>query len=96
VALRKRFAGMSPAQVQWTFRHRFADLQAEETGKAKVVARETVQVPAGSSDCLRTEAEATVARRTNPEQRTWTRWYCPEIKWTAKETLVEWAGNPSR
>jgi hypothetical protein len=37
-----------------------------------------------------------VAHRANSQQRTWTRRYCPEIKWIAEETLVKWAGYPPR
>jgi hypothetical protein len=72
---------------EWAVGRKFANPGTAETGKAKVVAYEAVTVPAGTFQCYRIEAEASQASREAKENRTWKRWYCPEVKWFAKEVL---------
>ncbi len=83
---------------EWPVARRFANPSTSETGKAKVVAQEQVTVPAGTFQCWRVEAEASLVNKTYSERRIWTRWYCPEVKWIAKEiveTTVFNPGNPA-
>ena len=72
---------------EWPMGRKFANPGIAETGKAKVVAYESITVPAGTFQCYRIEAEASQASREAKENRTWKRWYCPEVKWFAKEVL---------
>jgi len=72
---------------EWSVARRFPNPNTSETGKAKVVAQEQITVPAGTFQCWRIEADASLVNRTNSERRVWTRWYCPEVKWIAKEIL---------
>lgn len=71
----------------WSFSRKFANPGTAEEGKAKVVAFESLTVPAGTFQCYRVEAEASLTNKAYKENRTWTRWYCPDVKWMAKETL---------
>ena len=60
---------------------------ARENGEAKVVAYESITVPGGTFDCYRIDAQSTVSVRAYNAHRQWSRWYCPAIKWIAKEQL---------
>ena len=71
----------------WTFSRKFANPGTAEEGKAKVVAFESLTVPAGTFQCYRVEAEASLTNKAYKENRMWVRWYCPDVKWIAKETL---------
>jgi hypothetical protein len=72
---------------EWEMSRKFPNPQTEEAGKAKVVAFETITVPAGTFQCYRIEAEAWTTNRSARERRSWKRWYCPDVKWIAKELL---------
>ena len=83
---------------EWSVARRFPNPNTSETGKAKVAAYEQITVPAGTFQCWRIEADASLVNRTNSERRVWTRWYCPEVKWIGKEvveTTINNRGNPS-
>lgn len=67
---------------------------AREKGEVKVVAYESISVPAGTFDCYRIDAEATTAARAYKAQRRWSRWYCPAIKWIGKQHLETNIFNP--
>ena len=76
-------------------------LTGEESGTARVVALETLQVPAGTFQFFRVEAEGTQAANrthtTNTIVHFWKRRYCPEVKWIGKEIAEErrsWAIPP--
>jgi len=71
----------------WTFSRKFANPGTSEEGKAKVVALESLAVPAGNFQCYRVEAEATLTNKAYRENRVWVQWYCPDVKWIAKQTL---------
>ena len=88
-AERVRVLGKYPLKVgdAWTFSRKFPNPGVAEEGKAKVVALESLTVPAGTFQCYRVEAEASLTNKAYKENRTWVRWYCPEVKWIAKETL---------
>jgi hypothetical protein len=79
---------------EWSLSRKFANPGTGETGKAKVVAYEAVTVPAGNFQCYRVEADATLTNKTYYETRKWVRWYCPEVKWIAKETVETKTYNP--
>jgi hypothetical protein len=79
---------------EWSLSRNFANPGTGETGKAKVAAYEAVTVPAGTFQCYRVEAEATLTNKTYYETRRWVRWYCPEVKWIAKETVETKTYNP--
>jgi len=79
---------------EWVLSRKFANPSTGETGKAKVVAYEAVTVPAGTFQCYRVEADATLTNKTYTETRKWVRWYCPDVKWIAKETVETKTYNP--
>jgi hypothetical protein len=62
------------------------DTWREQVG-ARVVARETVNVTAGTFDCLRVEAHVRVAVKAFGQDAVHTRWYCPAVRWFAKERV---------
>jgi len=72
---------------EWEMSRKFPNPGIAEIGKARVVAFETITVPAGTFQCYRVEAEASLVSRTAKEDRSWKRWYCPDIRWIAKEVL---------
>jgi len=78
----------------WTFTKKFDSQLFEEHGKASVTAYESITVPAGTFECFRVEAEAYNSYKVNSEYRVWTRWYCPKVKWMAKERLMISINNP--
>jgi ribosomal protein S28E/S33 len=81
----------------------FHDIQLTEASLSKlphckVVAIESITVPAGTFQCYRIEANSSQGGRQDSTQRSWVRWYCPEVKWMAKEiveTIVFSRSNPS-
>jgi hypothetical protein len=83
---------------EWSIARKFANPSVSENGKAKVVAIESVTVPAGTFQCYRIEASSSQGGRQDSTQRSWIRWYCPEVKWIAKEiveTVVFSRSNPA-
>jgi hypothetical protein len=60
---------------------------------------ETITVPAGTFSCYRVEASRTYVNRTyTSNMHRSTRWYCPEVKWIAKEiveTTTRSTSNPA-
>jgi hypothetical protein len=72
---------------EWSIARKFANPNLTEDGKAKVVAVEEITVPAGKYQCYRIEAKTSQSGKQNSWQRSWIRWYCPEVKWFAKEIL---------
>jgi hypothetical protein len=72
----------------WTSSLTFTNPNWGETGQGKVVAYEMLDVPAGKYQCYRVEAESTYGSKYYTEYRVWTRWYCPEVKWFAKQILM--------
>jgi hypothetical protein len=70
---------------EWSYTRKFDNPNLEETGKAKVEAYEKISVPAGTFDCYRIEIRASWGAMGASEENHWTRWYCPQVKWIAKE-----------
>jgi hypothetical protein len=82
---------------EWPIARKFENPSLSENGKAKVVAIEPITVPAGTFQCYRIEANSSQGGRQNSTQRSWVRWYCPDVKWIAKEiveTIVFNRSNP--
>jgi hypothetical protein len=79
---------------EWSVSRRFPNPSTSETGKARVAAQEQVTVPAGTFQCWRVEAEASLVNKNYSERRLWKRWYCPEVKWIAKEVVETTIFNP--
>ena len=73
---------------EWTFSITFEHPGVVELGRAKVAAYESLTVPAGTFQCYRVEAESSYGSRYYTKYELWTRWYCPEIKWFAKQVLT--------
>ena len=73
----------------WEMSRKYRDPRAVESGEAKVVAYEQITVPAGTFQCYRIEAKATLNNKSFAQQSKWTRWYCPEVKHLAKEILEQ-------
>ena len=72
----------------WSFSRRAGSSgQGEERGNAKVTQHESITVPAGRYECFRIEAESTTATRGVNDQQKWVRWYCPAVKWIAREEI---------
>jgi len=82
------------AGKEWSISRRFPNPSTSETGKARVAAQEQVTVPAGTFQCWRVEAEASLVNKSYSERRLWKRWYCPEVKWIAKEVVETTIFNP--
>jgi hypothetical protein len=72
---------------EWPMSRKFDNPVVSESGKAKVAAYEEITVPAGTYGCYRVEADVMLRNQTHTENRVWKRWYCPQIKWIAKEVL---------
>jgi hypothetical protein len=72
---------------EWPVTRKFENPSTAETGTAKVAAFEEITVPAGTYKCYRVDVDASLTNRTYKEQRLWKRWYCPDVKWIAKEIL---------
>jgi hypothetical protein len=92
-----RILGRYPLRVgaEWQYTRKAGQKGAlDERGSAKVVAYEKATVPAGTYDCYRVETEASITGRLFNEKRTWTRWYCPGIRWIAKERMEVQTFNP--
>lgn len=79
---------------QWSYTRKFANPMFEEKGDAKVVAYESVTVPAGTFDCFRVDVEASFSYKLYQQRNSWSRWYCPAVKWTAKERHETYIVNP--
>jgi hypothetical protein len=94
-----RILARYPLQLgaSWTYVKKFAEpyTLTEERGRAKVAAYESITVPAGTFSCFRVEGEGGWTYKTLVEQRQWIRWYCPMVKWMAKEILLVYVFNPS-
>lgn len=69
----------------WDYSRRFPNPHSEGRGSSKVVSYEKVSVPAGTFDCFRVESRTTNANQLGSNDIRRIRWYCPEIKWIAKE-----------
>ena len=79
---------------EWAVGRKFANPHLEERGKARVVGNETITVPAGTFQCYRVEAQTSRTNKTYNETRNWVRWYCPDVKWIAKEIVETRTYNP--
>lgn len=69
----------------WSFVRRFDNPNIEDQGWVHVVAYESITVPAGTFDCFRVEARLSSVNENARTASTSVRWYCPAIKWIAKE-----------
>jgi hypothetical protein len=81
---------------EWQMTRKFPNPGTVETVKGKVVAYEPVTVPAGTFQCYRIEATTALTNGDYKENRGWTRWYCPEIKWYAKERIDTTIVSPGK
>jgi hypothetical protein len=74
---------------QWTYNSAldegFAVPAAEQKGTVKVLAYESITVPAGTFDCYRIGAETGLPVRLS--RVIWTFWYCPAVKWIARQHI---------
>jgi len=82
-----RMSGPSHAIVNWN---------SDEEVIGRVLAAETIRVPAGTFECMRVETEVNLGVKSYSQQRIHTRWYCPQIKWIAKEKIETRVYDPSR
>jgi len=66
--------------------------QSTQRGAQKVVARESIAVPAGNFECYRLEGHFSSNSRFRSETRTMTRWYCPALNYWGKirQEIVTW------
>ena len=70
---------------EWSFGRKFENPGAEQTGTVRVAAYEEITVPAGTFQCFRIEADTTGVGYPTTTHTTRIRWYCPQIRWIAKE-----------
>jgi hypothetical protein len=73
---------------EWTFSLKSPNPNYMETGNAKVTRSETIEVPAGTFECYRIDFESTWGSIHWSQHRIYSRWYCPKIKWIAKEVVM--------
>ena len=74
--------------------HRVGAWAADENIRGRVAATDTIDGPAGPLDCMRVEADVGYGVKAYSKQELHVRWYCPAIKWIAKETTEEREFNP--
>ena len=79
---------------EWPISRRFDNPSTSEMGKAKVVAVEQLTVAAGTYQCFNIDAESSLVNKMYSERRFWNRWYCPEVKWFAKEVVETRISDP--
>lgn len=72
----------------WTFNLKTPNPNVSEMGSGTVKAVDTIEVPAGTLECYRIEYESTSGSRNSIQHRTYTRWYCPAVKWFGKEVVT--------
>jgi hypothetical protein len=73
-----------------TFSLHFTDPNEGYYGSSEVEGYEPVSVPAGTFQCFRVSTKATYSWSTSYKvYRTWRRWYCPDVKWFAKQEYEE-------
>jgi hypothetical protein len=91
-----------PMQVgaEWSYTAKFdAPVIMDQRGTHKVVAYESLTVPAGTFDCFKVEGKAEVAYKAsyhNEVRETY--WYCPKVNGVAKisrQTVVNSRDTPS-
>ncbi len=80
---------------EWELNRQIDARGTVETGKAKVVAYESIRVPAGTFQCYRVEAVTNLSNGPYREDRIWKRWYCPDVKFIARESIDTTIVNPS-
>jgi hypothetical protein len=73
--------------AEWTYSMKAGAMDGTENGSVKTVAYESITVPAGTFACYRTDGESNFNNKNYRERRVWSRWYCPEVKWIAKQRL---------
>jgi hypothetical protein len=73
-----------PLQVgaEWSYSSPMGSLY--QHGSWKVVAYETITVPAGVFECFRLKGERVSSTRSFSDTRNLTRWYCPAVRGVAK------------
>ncbi len=81
---------------EWDISRRIEGTGMVETGKVKVAAYEPIRVPAGTFQCYRVEAVTNLSQgAAYKEDRIWKRWYCPEVKYFARESIDTTIVNPA-
>ena len=84
---------------EWGYERKYGAMQGIEHGAAKVVSYESITVPAGTFSCYRIDTVANYGNKSYSEYYLWNRWYCPKVKWIAKErseTTIRDPNKPSR
>jgi hypothetical protein len=81
---------------QWTFsrHHGGSPSLWLESGTVKVVAFETITVPAGTFDCFRIVREYVSTLKLISEQNDTISWYCPSVKVSAREEWTNRTNDP--
>jgi hypothetical protein len=74
--------------------HKVGNWIVDERIVGHVAVRETIDVPAGRYDCMRVDADVSFGVKSFTLQRIDSRWYCPAIKWFAKESIEVRNFNP--
>lgn len=72
----------------WTIGMPGSSPSVGEDGSAAVKAIDKIELPVRSLECYRIGYETTSGARNFEQRRTYTRWYCPAVKWFAKEVVI--------
>jgi hypothetical protein len=79
---------------EWNIDRDYGNPNEIETGRGKVVSYEKITVPAGTFECYVVFVEILYRQKLYSSRRTWKRWYCPDVKWYAKEVWETMVNNP--
>jgi len=71
--------------AEWTYRTKSGPMQGARNGSAKIVSYESITVPAGTFSCYRIDAVENYGNKAYSELVRTSRWYCPAVKWIARE-----------
>jgi len=84
-----RIYALYPLKVgaEWHYATRFSARDGTENGSVKTAAYESITVSAGTFDCYRIDGDSNYNEKNYREHRVWSRWYCPELKWIAKQHM---------
>lgn len=72
---------------EWTYATKSGSLQGITSASVKVATYESITVPAGTFSCYRLDIVENYGNKGYGEFVLRTRWYCPEVKWIAKERV---------
>lgn len=82
--------------AEWAYRTKSGPMQAARDGSVKIVSYESTTVPAGTFSCYRIDAVENYGNKGYSELVRTSRWYCPAVKWIAREREEKTIVAPGR